>query len=165
MASLKVEDKDVMILRAGYIYRQRTFFKKWRRTWLVVCLGGSVRYYRNRNASRPQKSFDVKNDCIAIKAGKQCKTMLPPKDIDTGCLMEIVLTGDRTLKLCAADPDQSRMWHHAFKRAQSDKQLPTPRHERRNLRPEEIEELEEKSCWYCCCRKNKIQMLRDITSR
>ena len=36
------------------------------------------------------------------------------------------------------------MWHHAFKRAQSDKQLPTPRHERRNLRPEEIEELEEK---------------------
>ena len=34
--------------------------------------------------------------------------MLPPKDIDTGCLMEIVMTGDRTLKLCAADPDQSR---------------------------------------------------------
>jgi hypothetical protein len=36
-----------------------------------------------------------------------------------------------------------RMWLHALKRAQSDKQLPTPRHERRNLRPEEIEELEE----------------------
>ena len=36
-----------------------------------------------------------------------------------------------------------RLWLHALKRAQSDKQLPTPRHERRNLRPEEIEELEE----------------------
>jgi hypothetical protein len=50
--------------------------------------------------------------------------MLPPKDIDTGCLMEVVMTGDRTLKLCAADPDQARFVHLKIRFTQPGKLLP-----------------------------------------
>ena len=73
--------KSVWFYKTGLFF-VGTFFKKWKRSWLVVCLGGSVRYYRNRNASRPQKSFDVKNDCIAVKSGKQVRCHLSSGSLD-----------------------------------------------------------------------------------
>ena len=37
----------------------------------------------------------------------QCRTLLPPKDVDTGCLIELYFTGDRKLSLCAHDLDSA----------------------------------------------------------
>lgn len=47
------------------------FFRKWKKSWIVVCSGGPVRVFKNKNASRPQKSYDLKMDCIVIKTGRQ----------------------------------------------------------------------------------------------
>ncbi|KAK3105180.1 hypothetical protein FSP39_019063 [Pinctada imbricata] len=157
--SLQTSDDDVVIIKAGYIFRQKTFFRKWKKSWLVVCLGGAVRVYRNRNSKKPQKSYNIKQDCIVIKTGRQCHYLLPPNGVDSQGLIELVLTGDRAVKLCGQDPEIAMMWLHAFQRAQSDKELPTPRWERRNLNKEEVLNLEHKSCWYACCRNNKIEEL------
>ena len=53
-------------------------------------------------------SIDV---CKAIKKYYnvfQCKTLLPPKDIDTECLIELHFTGGRKLSLCAHDIDSAK---------------------------------------------------------
>ena len=47
------------------------FFRKWKKSWIVVCSGGPVRVFKNKKASRPQKSYDLKMDCIVIKTGRQ----------------------------------------------------------------------------------------------
>ncbi|KAJ8320005.1 hypothetical protein KUTeg_001592, partial [Tegillarca granosa] len=126
------------------IFITETFFRKWKKSWLVVCLGGPVRYYKNKRSDKPQKSFNLKLECMAVKSGRQCHYLLPPNGVDSSCLIELIFTGDRTLRLCAQNPEATKMWLQAFKRAQSDKELPTPRYERRNWNKEEIEEEEER---------------------
>ncbi|OWF41102.1 pleckstrin homology domain-containing family B member 2-like [Mizuhopecten yessoensis] len=157
--TLSLDDNDVVILKQGWIYRQKTFFRKWKKSWLVICLGGSLKYYKGKQTPRPQKTFNIKNDCMTIRTGKKCRHLLPPNNVDTEFLIEIILTGERSLKFCAHDQDSFKMWLHALQRAQSDRALPTPRYERRNLRPEEIDEFEERGCWYACFRKNKVETL------
>lgn len=155
-ASLFTKEGDGMIVKAGWIFRQKAFFRKWKKSWIVVCSGGPVRVFKNKNASRPQKSYDLKMDCIVIKTGRQCQYLLPPNGIDSSALIEIVLTGDRAIKLCANDSETARMWTSALMKAQSGKDLPTPRWERRNLNKEEVLNLEYRSCWYACCRNNQV---------
>lgn len=47
------------------------FFWKWKKSWIVVCLGGLVRVFKNKNVSWFQKFYDFKMDCIVIKIGCQ----------------------------------------------------------------------------------------------
>jgi hypothetical protein len=50
------------------------FFRKWKKSWIVICSGGPVRVFKNKQASRPQKSYNLKLDCIVIKTGRQVKS-------------------------------------------------------------------------------------------
>lgn len=167
MASLITGEGDVIILKAGWVFRQKPLLKKWKKSWLVVSLGGNLKYFTSKKSSSPQKVFNVKSDLMAIKYGKQCRNLLPPPDVDTGCLMELHFTGGAKLCLCAHDMDSANLWMQALTRAQSEKALPTPRYSRKNrtkddeLKEESAAQIERQDkSWYqffCCGGANKVQ--------
>ncbi|WAR13969.1 PUR2-like protein [Mya arenaria] len=95
---------------------------------MTVSLGGNLKCFSKKRSSRATKTYDVKMDLISIKSGKQCRTLLPPPDIDTFCLMELHFTGARKISL---------LWLRAIGKANSDKALPTPKYSRKNRTKED----------------------------
>lgn len=159
MSVVSLEDADAVILKQDWIYRQKTWFRDWTQCWLVVYLDGTVKYFKSNQSRRPEKTFNIRDDCMTIRTGRKCKDLQPPDHLDMEFLIEIILTGERAVQFCAHDADSFRMWLHVLERSQTDRSLPTPRYTRRNLRPEEIADFEEQSWCYSCCRKNKVETL------
>ncbi|XP_045161219.1 pleckstrin homology domain-containing family B member 2-like [Mercenaria mercenaria] len=167
MESLVTGEKDVIILKAGWAFRQKPLFKKWKKTWLVVSLGGNLKCFSSKRNSSPQKTWNLRQDLVIIKFGKQCRTLLPPPDVDCNCLFELHFTGGKKLSLCAKDIDSAKLWMQALTRAQSDRELPTPKYSRKNRTKED--ELKEESLkqnerqtklWYrflCCGGSNQVK--------
>ncbi|KAL4221350.1 Pleckstrin y domain [Mactra antiquata] len=165
--SLTTGADDVVLLKAGFIHRQKTLFKRWRKVWMVVSLGGNLKCFSSKKSSSPQKVWNLKKDLVMIKFGKQCRSLLPPADIGTDCLMELHFTGGRKLSLCAKDVDSASLWKQALTRAQSDRELPTPKYSRKNrTKEDELKEESQKQnrrqnkFWYrlfCCGSKNEIK--------
>ncbi|XP_052212477.1 pleckstrin homology domain-containing family B member 2-like [Dreissena polymorpha] len=137
MASLVTDKDDVILLKAGWIFRQKPLFKKWKRSWMVVSLGGNLKCFAKKRSSRPQTTFNLKLDLVSFKQGAQCRTLLPPPEVPTTCLIEMYFTGDRKLSLCAHDMDSAALWIQAITKAQSDKALPTPKYSRKNRTKED----------------------------
>ncbi|KAH3827379.1 hypothetical protein DPMN_129315 [Dreissena polymorpha] len=44
---------------------------------------------------------------LYISSKFQCRTLLPPPEVPTTCLIEMYFTGDRKLSLCAHDMDSA----------------------------------------------------------
>ncbi|XP_052819924.1 pleckstrin homology domain-containing family B member 2-like [Mya arenaria] len=165
--ALSIDNYDVVVLKAGWIYRQKPLFKRWKKVWMTVSLGGNLKCFSKKRSSRATKTYDVKMDLISIKSGKQCRTLLPPPDIDTFCLMELHFTGARKISLCAHDRDSAELWLRAIGKANSDKALPTPKYSRKNrtkedaLKEESMEQNErQRKIWYrllCCGGENQVK--------
>lgn len=66
-----------LLFTSGAIYMlfllclSEPLFKKWKKSWLVVSLGGNLKYFAKKKSSSPQKTFNVKLDLISIKTGTQ----------------------------------------------------------------------------------------------
>ncbi|KAH3827380.1 hypothetical protein DPMN_129317 [Dreissena polymorpha] len=46
-------------------------FKKWKRSWMVVSLGGNLKCFAKKRSSRPQTTFNLKLDLVSFKQGAQ----------------------------------------------------------------------------------------------
>ncbi|KAJ8309757.1 hypothetical protein KUTeg_011622 [Tegillarca granosa] len=103
------------IAKAGWLYRQSTILRRWKKTWFVLYQDGDLRYFESPNSHEPEARIVVRAVCRAVQAGAICDVS-PPEGKSKGCLLTLVLK-DGELKLCAEDEDDMRAWQIALEEA------------------------------------------------
>lgn len=68
----KIEDRAAKIKSCwNPTFVLEPLFKKWKKTWMVVSLGGNLKCFASKRSSRTQKTYNLKMDLVAFKTGKQ----------------------------------------------------------------------------------------------
>ncbi|XP_070208027.1 uncharacterized protein [Littorina saxatilis] len=145
-------------LRAGWIYHQKSSFGKiWQKRWLTIGADGAMTVSKGRN-SKPRKShtYDLRHDCMYIWTASQCQHLLPPSDVSSGNLIELLLTGDRRLAFCGLTPEESELWQRCIVAAQSEKQLPPTRNGQTSRSLPDVPEQETAGCCICSRPSSKV---------
>ncbi|OWF40444.1 pleckstrin homology domain-containing family B member 2-like [Mizuhopecten yessoensis] len=103
------------IAKAGWLYRQSTILRRWKKTWFVLYQDGDLRYFESPNSHEPEARIVVRAVCSAIQAGQMCE-ISAPEGKTKDCLITLILR-DGELRLCAEDPDDMRAWQIALEEA------------------------------------------------
>ncbi|XP_076472814.1 pleckstrin homology domain-containing family B member 1-like [Babylonia areolata] len=153
--SSELEAQIEACLRAGWIYHLKTTFRKvWQKKWMTIKADGTMVIAKSQKSEgRKTQNYDLKKDCMFIRVGGQCQHLLPPANVDSGNLMELLMTGDRRLAFCGLTPVESELWYNCIEAARSETSL--PKHRAAQILEKEKEEEQKKehegSSWCCMC--------------
>ncbi|CAK8684241.1 unnamed protein product [Clavelina lepadiformis] len=96
-------------LKAGWLLRQSTILKKWKRNWFVLYGDGNLTYYENDDRHDRVGNFSVPVSCVGIKTALEC-TVNPPEDRTYGCLLKFVSRENDHVTVCAYNSDEALAW-------------------------------------------------------
>lgn len=105
------------IAKAGWLWRQSSILKRWKKEWFVLYQNGDLRYFENPDSHEPEARIVVPAVCKYITTGTSVDAA-PPDGKSKDCLLCLVIK-DGELKLCAEDADDMRAWQIAFEEART----------------------------------------------
>lgn len=105
------------IAKAGWLWRQSSVLKRWKKEWFVLYQNGDLRYFENPDSHEPEARIVVPAVCKYITTGTSVDAT-PPDGKSKDCLLCLVIK-DGELKLCAEDADDMRAWQIAFEEART----------------------------------------------
>ncbi|XP_064615878.1 pleckstrin homology domain-containing family B member 2-like [Liolophura sinensis] len=97
------------IAKAGWLQRQTSVLKRWKRNWFVLYQNGDLKYFENPDSHVPEECIVVRAECTNILTGKQIESLSPPEGRPKENLLQLKLrTGE--INLCADSVDDMRTW-------------------------------------------------------
>lgn len=108
---------DYEIAKAGWLYRQSSILRRWKKNWFVLYKNGKMRYFESPDSTTSEETINLPTMLICIKTGKQITdSNAPPAGFGISCMLELVIR-DKRLIMCAESPDDMRAWEIALEEA------------------------------------------------
>ncbi len=98
----------VDILKAGWLYRQSSFLKRWKKSWYSLSVNGNLREFDSPDKFIANKTLDIPNEVIAIDQGSQVNSPSPP-GLSADHLIKLITREDSWI-LCAENIDEMLIW-------------------------------------------------------
>ncbi|NWV30159.1 PKHB1 protein, partial [Origma solitaria] len=118
------------LVKSGWLWRQSSILRRWKRNWFVLYLDGSLVYYHDETQRDMDGRIHIKYSCRDVRIGRECKDVQPPEGRSRECLLTVVLRDGSKTTLCAESEDDAVAWKMAVLEAKSTPvRLPLPEQE------------------------------------
>ncbi|NXJ12185.1 PKHB1 protein, partial [Odontophorus gujanensis] len=107
------------LVKSGWLWRQSSILRRWKRNWFVLYLDGSLVYYHDETQRDMDGRIHVKYSCRDVRTGRECRDIQPPEGKSRECLLSIVLRDGSKTTLCAESEDDAIAWKMAVLEAKS----------------------------------------------
>ncbi|NXN17281.1 PKHB1 protein, partial [Indicator maculatus] len=107
------------LVKSGWLWRQSSILRRWKRNWFVLYLDGSLVYYQDETQRDMDGRIHVKYSCRDVRAGRECRDVQPPEGKSHDCLLTVVLRDGSKTTLCAESQDDAVAWKMAVLEAKS----------------------------------------------
>ncbi|NWX04338.1 PKHB1 protein, partial [Caloenas nicobarica] len=114
------------LVKSGWLWRQSSILRRWKRNWFVLYLDGSLVYYHDETQRDMDGRIHVKYSCRDVRAGRECRDVQPPEGKSRECLLTVVLRDGSKTTLCAESEDDAVAWKMAVLEAKSTPIRPIP---------------------------------------
>lgn len=106
-----------VIAKSGWLYRQTTIMKKWKKSWVELYRDGHLKYYENNQSPNAEDVIMMPTECLSIKTGAQVEGVQPPQMYNSQSLFSISSTTGKTWIFCGESLDDMRAWQLALEQA------------------------------------------------
>ncbi|NWX45934.1 PKHB1 protein, partial [Steatornis caripensis] len=107
------------LVKSGWLWRQSSILRRWKRNWFVLYLDGSLVYYHDETQRDMDGRIHVKYSCRDVRIGRECRDVQPPEGQSRDCLLTVVLRDGSKTTLCAESEDDAVAWKMAVLEAKS----------------------------------------------
>ncbi|NWX22372.1 PKHB1 protein, partial [Aegotheles bennettii] len=107
------------LVKSGWLWRQSSILRRWKRNWFVLYLDGSLVYYHDETQRDMDGRIHVKYSCRDVRTGRECRDVQPPEGKNRDCLLTLVLRDGSKTTLCAESEDDAVAWKMAVLEAKS----------------------------------------------
>ncbi|NXJ98994.1 PKHB1 protein, partial [Corythaixoides concolor] len=107
------------LVKSGWLWRQSSILRRWKRNWFVLYLDGSLVYYHDETQRDMDGRIHVKYSCRDVRSGRECGDVQPPEGKSRACLLTVVLRDGSKTTLCAESEDDAVAWKMAVLEAKS----------------------------------------------
>ncbi|XP_063114849.1 pleckstrin homology domain-containing family B member 2 isoform X3 [Cavia porcellus] len=97
-------------VKSGWLLRQSTILKRWKKNWFDLWSDGHLIYYDDQTRQSIEDKVHMPVDCINIRIGPECRDIQPPDGKPKDCLLQIVCRDGKTISLCAESADDCLAW-------------------------------------------------------
>ncbi|NXA12356.1 PKHB1 protein, partial [Sapayoa aenigma] len=107
------------LVKSGWLWRQSSILRRWKRNWFVLYLDGSLVYYHDETQRDMDGRIHIKFSCRDVRIGRECRDVQPPEGKSRDCLLTVVLRDGSKTTLCAESEDDAVAWKMAVLEAKS----------------------------------------------
>ncbi|NWR77838.1 PKHB1 protein, partial [Centropus unirufus] len=107
------------LVKSGWLWRQSSILRRWKRNWFVLYLDGSLVYYHDETQRDMDGRIHIQHRCRDVRSGRECGDVQPPEGKGRDCLLTIVLRDGSKTTLCAESQDDALAWKMAVLEAKS----------------------------------------------
>ncbi|NXP72045.1 PKHB1 protein, partial [Ramphastos sulfuratus] len=107
------------LVKSGWLWRQSSILRRWKRNWFVLYLDGSLVYYHDETQRDMDGRIHIKYSCRDVRVGRECRDVQPPEGKSRDCLLTVVLRDGSKTTLCAESEDDAVAWKMAVLEAKS----------------------------------------------
>uniref|UniRef100_A0A5F5Q058 Pleckstrin homology domain containing B2 n=1 Tax=Equus caballus TaxID=9796 RepID=A0A5F5Q058_HORSE len=97
-------------VKSGWLLRQSTILKRWKKNWFDLWSDGHLIYYDDQTRQSVEDKVHMPVDCINIRMGHECRDVQPPDGKPKDCMLQIVCRDGKTISLCAESTDDCLAW-------------------------------------------------------
>ncbi|XP_036091962.1 pleckstrin homology domain-containing family B member 2 isoform X4 [Rousettus aegyptiacus] len=102
------------VVKSGWLLRQSTILKRWKKNWFDLWSDGHLIYYDDHTRQSVEDKVHMPVDCINIRTGHECRDIQPPDGKPKDCMLQIVCRDGKTISLCAESMDDCLAWKFAL---------------------------------------------------
>ncbi|XP_020487470.1 pleckstrin homology domain-containing family B member 2 isoform X1 [Labrus bergylta] len=116
------------MVKSGWLHRQSTILRRWKRNWLDLWADGRLMIYNDQQRPDMEDDIHMRVDCINIRNSAACqgKELNPPEGKTRDTLLQIVCRDGRVISLCADSADDALAWTMALQDARINAVVATP---------------------------------------
>ncbi|NXA38090.1 PKHB1 protein, partial [Eudromia elegans] len=114
------------LVKSGWLWRQSSILRRWKKNWFVLYLDGTLAYYHDESQRDMEGRVHVRHGCRHVRAGRQCRAPQPPEGKSRECLVALALRDGSSVTLCAESEDDAVRGGDASYRHGSPVPVPTP---------------------------------------
>ncbi|KAM8954379.1 pleckstrin homology domain-containing family B member 2 [Pelodytes ibericus] len=131
-SKLALEDSDVAMyqkekkgaeemayVKCGWLLRQSTILKRWKKNWFDLWSNGYLIYYSDQERQDMEDKIYMQIDCANIRVGNECRDLNPPEGKSKDCCLQIVCHEDKVINLVAESSDDCLAWESALQEART----------------------------------------------
>uniref|UniRef100_A0A8C4MG51 Pleckstrin homology domain containing B1 n=1 Tax=Equus asinus TaxID=9793 RepID=A0A8C4MG51_EQUAS len=107
------------LVRGGWLWRQSSILRRWKRNWFALWLDGTLGYYQDETAQDEEDRVLIHFNVRDIKIGQECHDVQPPEGRSRDGLLTVNLREGGRLHLCAETRDDAIAWKTALMEANS----------------------------------------------
>ncbi|XP_036043042.1 pleckstrin homology domain-containing family B member 1 isoform X1 [Onychomys torridus] len=107
------------LVRGGWLWRQSSILRRWKRNWFALWLDGTLGYYHDETAQDEEDRVLIHFNVRDIKVGQECHDVQPPEGRSRDGLLTVNLREGSRLHLCAETRDDAIAWKTALLEANS----------------------------------------------
>ncbi|MBZ3891722.1 Rho guanine nucleotide exchange factor 4 [Sciurus carolinensis] len=113
-ATGKPKGEEMAFVKSGWLLRQSTILKRWKKNWFDLWSDGHLIYYDDQTRQSIEDKVHMPVDCINIRTGHECRDIQPPDGKPKDCLLQIVCRDGKIISLCAESTDDCLAWKFAL---------------------------------------------------
>ncbi|GBM26177.1 Pleckstrin y domain-containing family B member 2 [Araneus ventricosus] len=106
-----------VIAKSGWLSRQTSILKKWKKSWVELYRDGHLKYYENECSPNAEDIIFMPTECLAVKAGLQVEGVQPPEGYGVQNLLSVITSTGKTWVFCGESLDDMRAWQLALEQA------------------------------------------------
>lgn len=99
---------DFEVVKSGWLYRQSSILKRWKRCWFVLYRDGYFKHYDNPNQNVADGAISIGCDCSDVIS--EVRDATPPPHLSRECLLAVSTMSGETWIVCAESPDDRKAW-------------------------------------------------------
>ncbi|XP_062052674.1 pleckstrin homology domain-containing family B member 1 isoform X3 [Lepus europaeus] len=109
--------EEMALVRGGWLWRQSSILRRWKRNWFALWLDGTLGYYHDETAQDEEDRVFIHANVRDIKVGQECHDVQPPEGRSRDGLLTVSLREGGRLHLCAETRDDAIAWKTALMEA------------------------------------------------
>ncbi|ERE78600.1 pleckstrin homology domain-containing family B member 1-like isoform 1 [Cricetulus griseus] len=118
-STLESPFEEMALVRGGWLWRQSSILRRWKRNWFALWLDGTLGYYHDETAQDEEDRVLIHFNVRDIKVGQECHDVQPPEGRSRDGLLTVNLREGSRLHLCAETRDDAIAWKTALMEANS----------------------------------------------
>uniref|UniRef100_A0A3P9HC62 Pleckstrin homology domain containing, family B (evectins) member 2 n=1 Tax=Oryzias latipes TaxID=8090 RepID=A0A3P9HC62_ORYLA len=93
------------VVKSGWLHRQSTILRRWKRNWFDLWADGRLVFYNDQQRRDMEDDIHMRVSCINIRNSAACQDLTPPEGKSPDALLQIVCRDGRVISLCADRAD------------------------------------------------------------
>ncbi|XP_063775626.1 pleckstrin homology domain-containing family B member 2 isoform X2 [Pseudophryne corroboree] len=104
-------------VKSGWLLRQSTILKRWKKNWFDLWSNGYLIYYSDQQREDMEDKICMQLECINIRAGNDCRDVHLPEGKGKECCLQIICHEGKVINLIAESVDDCLAWELAIQDA------------------------------------------------